>query len=201
MNIKWCVSTFFLIACITFGALQKQVVVPNQEIVLEFVDTKINKDDVENTIADIEKKLLRIGVSNILIQENKNGTLKIAYYSTLDVKNIKEVITSKSQNLSTKNKKNNKKENTSYTYNIAVYELAKNTDFSNSNKKTVLNTKYNSNRFTTNNTYAFFSQNSIEKVNFRFTIAYKASKKNPFAKDKSSYREPEVRAGPKNTVA
>lgn len=197
MNVKWYVSTLFLIVCISFGALQEQVLVPNQEIVLEFVDTKINQDNVENTIAEIKEKLLRIGVSNILIQENKNGTLKIAYYSSLDIESIKKAITSKRQYLSTKNKK---KENTSNTYYVAVYELAKNADFSNSNKKTALNTKYNSNRFTTNNTYAFLSQTCIEKVNFRFTIAYQANNRNPFAKDKSSHREPEVRAGPKNTA-
>lgn len=197
MNVKWYVITLFLIVCISFGALQEQVLVPNQEIVLEFVDTKINQDNVENTIAEIKEKLLRIGVSNILIQENKNGTLKIAYYSSLDTESIKKAITSKRQYLSTKNKK---KENTSNTYNVAVYELAKNADFSNSNKKTALNTKYNSNRFTTNNTYAFLSQTCIEKVNFRFTIAYQANNRNPFAKDKSSHREPEVRAGPKNTA-
>lgn len=196
MNFKWYVSTLFLVACISFGAFQEQGVVPNQEIVLEFVDTKINKDNLDNTIAEVKEKLLSVGVTNIVIQENENGTLKIAYYSTVDVKKIKEVLALTNQH--PLEKKQNNKENSSSDYSLDVYELAQETDISTSNKKTVLHTKYNSNRFTTNNTNAFLVQYQLEKANFLFKIAYKASKNIPFSKDNSSYKEPEVRAGPKN---
>jgi preprotein translocase subunit SecD len=129
MNIKWYISTLFLLACISFGAFQEQGFIPNQEIVLKFVDTKTNKNNIENTIADVKEKLENLGVTNILIQENENGTLKISYYSSVDVKNIKEVLTSDKKNLLGKNQKN--KEIPSSDYNIDIYELTKDTDASN----------------------------------------------------------------------
>ena len=76
MNAKWYISTLFLIFSL-FGAFQERVSIPNQEIVLEFVDTKINRQNIENTIANVRKKLRNIGASNITLRETKNGTLKI----------------------------------------------------------------------------------------------------------------------------
>lgn len=198
MNLKWYVSTFFLIVCISFGVFQEQgIIIPNQEIVLEFVDTKTTKNTIENTIADVKEKLLSIGISNISIQDNKNGTLKISYYSNVTIENIKEVLSEENQNLLSDHSNHQKENNSSSNYNIDVYELSQNKDVSNSDEKSVLNTKYSSNRFTTNNGNAFLEQTQLEKANFFFKIAYKVSKENPFTKDNSSYKEPEVRAGPK----
>jgi hypothetical protein len=67
MNAKWYISTLFLIL-IYFGEFHEQVSIPNQEIVLEFVDAKINQKNIKNTITDVKEKLLKIGVSNIKIQ-------------------------------------------------------------------------------------------------------------------------------------
>ena len=39
------------------------------------------------------------------------------------------------------------------------------------------------------------------KTDQLFKIAYKTNKNNPFTKDRTSYKEPEVRAGPKNYIS
>ena len=80
MKIKLYFGALFLML-IYFGTFQEQVSRTNQEIVLEFVDTKINKQEISSTITNIKERLLKVGVSNIKIQETQKGTLKISYYS------------------------------------------------------------------------------------------------------------------------
>ncbi|TMM32179.1 hypothetical protein FDT66_01570 [Polaribacter aestuariivivens] len=192
MNAKWYISTLLFIA-LCFGAFQEQVHEPNQEIILEFVDTSIHKKNVENTITEVKEKLLEIGVSNIVIQETKKGTLKICYYSTIDTKNIKSALTNANQ-LAVNHLPENDGKHIS-NYNIAVHNLTENIDVSNLGDKFVLEIKYQSDRFTIDN-FSGFSESIANKANKLFKIAYKVSKNNPFIKDYTSYQEPEVRAGP-----
>ena len=50
MKTKWYFGALFLLF-ISFGVFQEQVSIPNQEIILEFVDTNINKKNIEVTVA------------------------------------------------------------------------------------------------------------------------------------------------------
>ncbi|WP_299059693.1 hypothetical protein [uncultured Polaribacter sp.] len=197
MKLKWYISTLFLIG-ILFGAFQDQVVAPNQEIILNFVDAKINKKDIENTIADVKEKLLNAGVSNIQIKKTQNSTLKIAYYSTFDVENIKELLTQKSKLALNKNSSKKEKNKLSSNYNFDIHELTNKIDISNSDYKYVFEIKYNSDRFTTNNYSAFLKKLDFNKANQLFKTSFKIHKNSPFTKDRTSYKEPEVRAGPQN---
>ena len=197
MKAKWYISTLFLIF-ICFGAFQEQVSIPNQEIVLEFVDTKINKKNIENTIADVKEKLLKVGVSNITIKKAQNGTLKISYFSVVHIDNVKEVLVNENKLVLNKNSENKEKSKNTSNYNIDIYELTGETDISNLDNKFVFEIKYNSDRFTTDNYSAFVKKIAQFKTDQLFKTAYKAYKKSPFIKDRTSYKEPEVRAGPKN---
>ncbi len=194
MNAKWYISTLFLIFSL-FGAFQEQVSIPNQEIVLEFVDTTINKESIEITIADLKEKLLKVGVSNITIKETKNGVLKISYYSIVDVDKIK-VALEKEQEFILNKSSQNKEDNTSSNYNINIYKLTNETDISNTDDKFLFEIKCHSDRFTTNNSSAFLKNLEEEKSNQLFKTAYKSYKNHPFTKNKTSCKEPEVRAGP-----
>ncbi len=193
MSAKWYISTLLLIFAV-FGAFQEQVSIPNQEIMLEFVDAKINKQNIDNTIADVRKKLLNVGISNIIIKETKNGTLKISYFSVVEVDNIKEAIIKDNKFVFNKNSKNNSSSN----YNIAIYELTDEPDISNLDYKFIFEIKYHTDRFTTDTYFAFVKKIEQYKTDQLFKIAYKVNKNSPFTKDKTSYKEPEVRAGPKN---
>ena len=195
MKAKWYIGTLFLLFTL-FGAFQDQVSLPNQEIVLKFIDAKINKTEIKNTIADVKEKLLEVGVSNIKIKKTQNGTLKISYHSIVDIKNIKEALV-KENTLVLNQNSENKENNTPFSdYNIDVYELTNQTDISNHDDKFVFEIKYNSDRYTTNYNYAFLRSLEVHKANQLYKTAYKANKNNPFIKDRTSYKEPEVRAGP-----
>lgn len=198
MNFKWYVSTLFLTVAIVFGAFQEQVYTPNQEIVLEFNNTTLKKENIEHTINEIKDKLLSTGAENIIIKEDKNGSLKIAYFSTVNIENIKEVLSKKESNLLDKQSDKKEQQKHQIAYHFDIYELNENVDFSSSTNKSVLTTKHGSNRFSTDNHNAFFAQTTTEATDVLFEIKFKAPKNNPFIKDKSSYLEPEVRAGPTN---
>lgn len=195
MNKKWYIGTLFIIFSL-FGAFQDQVNLPNQEIVLEFVDTSINKKNIESAITTVKKKLLKVGVSDIVIKETKNGTLKISYYSLTHINDIKEILLKENQLIVNKSSNHKEENNTSYSYKIDVYELTNEADINSKNDKFVFEIKYNSERFTTNYTYAFVKSVKTETANQRFKTAYKTHKNTPFTKDKTSHKEPEVRAGP-----
>lgn len=194
MNAKWYISSLFLIL-IYLGGFHEQVSIPNQEIVLEFVDAKINQKNIKNTITDVKEKLLKIGVSNIKIQETKSGTLKISYYSIVHIDTIKKALAKEHQLVLNRQSKNNK--NTSSDYHIDIYQLTNESDISNSDTEFIFEIKQISNRFTTTYNDAFLRSLTTYKTNQLFKTAYKVNKKNPFTKDRTSHEEPEVRAGPR----
>lgn len=123
MNAKWYISTLFFLFTL-FGAFHEEVSTPNQEIILEFVDVESNKNAIDITIADIKEKLLNAGVSNININKAKNGSLKISYFSNVDVITIKKVL---QENILIvhQDSKNNQKEKFVFDYSLDVYELNK----------------------------------------------------------------------------
>ena len=194
MNAKWYISSLFLIL-IYLGGFHEQVSIPNQEIVLEFVDAKINQKNIKNTITDVKEKLLKIGVSNIKIQETKSGTLKISYYSIVHIDTIKKALAKEHQLVLNRQSKNNK--NTSSDYHIDIYQLTNESDISNSDTEFIFEIKQISNRFTTTYNDAFLRSLTTYKTDQLFKTAYKVNKKKPFTKDRTSHEEPEVRAGPR----
>lgn len=195
MQAKWYISTFFLLF-IYFSGPQELVSIQNQEIMLEFVDAKINKKNIEKTITAVKEKLLKLGVTNIIIKTNKKGTLKISYYSAVDIANIKEVLTKQHKLVLNQNSEDKENDNDSSNYSIDIYKLTGRTDNSNIHDQFVFEIKYNSDRFTTVNYLALAKNLEQHKTDQLYKTAYKVNKSNPFIKNRTSYKEPEVRAGP-----
>lgn len=198
MKAKWYISTLFLIFAL-LGAFHEQVSIPNQEIVLEFVNTKNNSNYIDHTIANVKEKLLNAGVSDISVKKAKNGTLKISYFSEVPVDNIREVLAKKNSLLLKKNSKNQQNKDVVYDYSLDVYDLNNPTDNSNLDYKYVLEIKHQLDRFTADNYFDNHSASLENKTNQLYKVAYKIAKNNPFSKDYTSNKEPEVRAGPKNS--
>lgn len=197
MRTKWYIGTLFLLF-ICFGAFHEEVTLPNQEIVLEFVDVKIDKKDIESTIADVKEKLLKIGVSNIKINETDSGTLKISYYSNFHIDKIKKKLTRKHTLVLNGDHDQKERDENSYKYNIDIHEITNKSDISNSDFHFVIELKYNLDKITNYNSFAFLKKADQNKENQLFKTTYKVHKTNPFIKDKTSYNEPEVRAGPRS---
>ena len=195
MRAKWYTCTLFLIIFIAFGALQEQTNQPNQEIALEFVDVKIDENNINSAIADIKEKLITAGVENISITQTQKGALKIKYYSLLETSEIKKLFVNE-WHVFSKNSSDNPLEIAS-TYHIDVYELTKNSDLSSTNNSFVLEFKLYSERSTPTNNLAFVKNTTNYKALHLFRTAYKAQKNSVFLKKHACYKEPEVRAGPK----
>lgn len=200
MKLKWYVSILLLVFTV-FGIVQENTTVPNQEIVLEFVDVKIAKKDIDYTISLVKQKLQNAGAKNIKVQETKNGVLRISYYSLENIDVIKEAL-SKTNSLAFNNHQKHREENypssdTSSNYNIDIYELDNHhTNLSNFDGKAVLEIKYDSQRSTNFQNYASLENVIIKKANKLFKTNYKFSKSLLIVKENTSNYKPEVRAGP-----
>lgn len=92
---KWYISGLVVILAF-WGISQNQTIKPNQEIVLRFSNTIVNTDNVHNTILEVKKQLSNIGAENITFSEGTDGHFIITYYSNLDVKIIKQVLSNQS---------------------------------------------------------------------------------------------------------
>ena len=200
MKLKWYVGILLLVFTV-FGIVQENTTVPNQEIVLEFVDVKIAKKDIDNTISFVKEKLQNAGAKNIEVHETKNGVLKISYYSLENIDAIKETL-SINNALALNNQPKHKDKNypsseKTSNYNIDVYELDNHhTELSNVDGNAVLEIKYDVQRYSTPQNYASLEKISTHKVNQLFKTAYRFNKSLLIIKDNTSNYKPEVRAGP-----
>lgn len=192
MHKKWYICTLFLIVAF-FGAFQEKNTLPNQEIVLEFVDTTIKQDKIALTIANVKEKLLSTGVQNITIQKTNTNTLVISYYSLVNIENIKAVF--KESELLANQTPLEKKQNNS-EYNVNIYELSSTKSTSKPNSNCIFEVKFNSERFITSHSSIVLRSSEIKTTNQFFKTKYKANKNKEFTQEQTSYTEPEVRAGP-----
>ena len=90
MKRKWFFSVFVL-TLVLLGYGRQQAYVPNQEIVMQFVDADVTCDVTQIATTLVKKQLETIGVSNIQVWETAAGRLKITYYSDVDVASIKRL--------------------------------------------------------------------------------------------------------------
>ncbi|WP_157578328.1 hypothetical protein [Polaribacter reichenbachii] len=199
MNPKWYFSA--LLVLFTFlGTFQENIPVPNQEIVLEFNNSKIDAKEIAYTIADLKNRLTTAGASNIQIKESTNGTLKIFYYSADHVSHIKDAL-SKKEKIAIKSSSNNTDENKAPSektsnFNFDVYELEKDSNTSNFDGNSILEIKYDSDRYTNTQNYA----SSIKILSIEANTVFKSKsrfyKRLFIVKNSTSHNIPEVRAGP-----
>ncbi|PKV49843.1 hypothetical protein ATE84_1881 [Aquimarina sp. MAR_2010_214] len=204
MKKKWYFG-ILISALATLVVIQQQTVVPNQEIVLEFVNSEITSLEAENAITIVKKQLQSIGVQYTRITKGlKDGKLKIAYYSDADVEYIKRIL-SEEQNVRLdhvfydQNEDDNPfpLEKKSKDYNFDVYEIQKSTDFdADFNGKYVLEVTHERDGYSGSNSYSFVKEIDADCINRLIKIAEKVNTNIAIAIDNTSHKIPEVRAGP-----
>ncbi len=185
--------------------VQQQTVVPNQEIVLEFINGEVTSLEAQKAIAIVKKQLQSIGVENARIsRELKNGTLKIAYYSDADVAFIKRILSEK-QNVALDHVFYDQNEDgnqfplnqNSKDYNLDVYEIQKSRDFgSDFNGISVLEVKQEQDGDYNPNVPSFITGVEANDINSLIKVAQKTHTNIAIAIDNTSHKIPEVRAGP-----
>ncbi|MBQ4822215.1 hypothetical protein [Aquimarina sp. MMG016] len=205
MKKKW----YFRILISALAALvviQQQTVVPNQEIVLEFVDVEVTSLEAQNAIAVVKRQLQSIGVKNTRISKGlKDGKLKITYYSEEDVDYIKGILSEEgnvelSHIFYDQNGENDsfpKKKEDSRDYNLDVYEIQKSTDFdADFNGKYVLEINIEQDGDSSYNLNSFVSGINVQNIDRLVKVAEKVNTNIAIAIDNTFHNIPEVRAGP-----
>lgn len=201
MKAKWYISTFIIVLAF-FGFNQEQELTPNQQIVLQFVDNHVRSNEKENTIAFVTKQLQSFGINDVKVEQHEQGIIKIAYYSNTDVASIKKVLSTNKNSGYVPYKKEiesekypfNKKEN---NFNLDIYEIHADNDVTSDLKgKYIFELKQEYDRFSNPNLYTYLPENIINYKNNIVKIAYKINKNVAITIDHSSYKIPEVRAGP-----
>lgn len=184
--------------------MQGQTVVPNQEIVLEFKDVTVSSQEAENAIKTVKKQLASIGVKNTRISsELHNGKLRISYYSDADIESIRQILAenhiSWNHILFDKNGPNNSEipfDKESSDYHVAVYKIQKSTDSDSDFRGIhVLELEQKQDR-ASGVSYSFVKEDANEAINRFIQLAQKVHSAIAIAIDNTSYKIPEVRAGP-----
>lgn len=185
------------------GRYLEQTTIPNQQIVIQFSDKDVAKEDAQNTIEIVKKQLLKIGIEYVKIVSNGDRQLKITYYSDSDVEQIQNLL---SEDESLKLAYNSGKEQTTnfpesksvndYELNISEIQDSNNGinwDFEGT-KVSEYNPKYDQSynpKINSSGEHVVTKQsNNIIKV------AVQANKAIVITIDNLSYKIPEVRAGP-----
>lgn len=176
-----------------FVVSQQQINVPNQEIVLHFSGNHVTASQTEQAITVIKNQLKSIGVENTQVFE-QNRTLKITYYSDIDVKSVKNTILEVDLvNLTDKQSDNPSKEN----YNFDVFEINKSTKSGvGFDGKYVVEVKQEytrSSQITV--TYSAVAENT-NQLHQGIQVAQKVNATISISIDKGTFNIPEVRAGP-----
>lgn len=199
MNVRRYISALIIILTL-LGFSQLQMSVPNQEIVMQFTDDEVSSDDAQNAIAIVKDHLQTVGVDNIHVIAVGDGSLKITYYSDIDVADIKDIL-SKEDNLklgytSIDNESSKlPSDEESNSYNFDVYEIQKPSDTEWDFEGTlILELKPDGDRFS--NPKVFTSVKEIKVKETIVKVAYKVHYNIAIAIDNTSYKIPEVRAGP-----
>lgn len=202
MRTKWYFSALIIVFTV-LGICQQKNTVPNQEILVEFVNDEVTPEDILNTIATVKKTLHIVGIDNIKVEEQNNGTLKITYYSNVNVAIIKKILSkggdSELEHIAYSEKGNSEipsSENLN-NYNLDVYEIQKSSgtglDF---DGKYVFEIKYEYDRFSNPNVYVPFGVIDTSAKDKVVKVAYRIRRNIAIAIDNTSHNIPEVRAGP-----
>ena len=130
MMARWCISVL-IFSLTLFGVVsQQQILVPNQEIVLQFEDVDLTSKQAENTVAIVKQQLQDLGAENIQVFSLENGKLKITYFSDSEVASIKETFSEESNltlhltsQIQDEDASRFPFEESNISYNLDVYEI------------------------------------------------------------------------------
>ncbi|MGK0174876.1 MAG: hypothetical protein ACI9AT_001258 [Ulvibacter sp.] len=204
MKQKWYLSTFVLIL-VLLGYSRHQAYVPNQEIVMQFVDADVTNEVTQNAMAIVKKQLQAIGIANIQVRETAPGRLKVTYYSDLDVASIKRMFSKEislelgyaslgpieggEQDKFPSNK-------SSDSYNLNVCEIQKSYDAESDFNGHILEITPENERLYNSIVDLSIDKNDVREKNRIEKVAYLIQRDIALAIDNSSGIIPEVRAGP-----
>lgn len=201
MKAKWYFSALIILLA-TLGMCREQIAVPNQEIVLEFIGNDVTSKEAQQAIGIVKKQLQSIGIESIEVSTSAEGKLKIKYYSTTDVQRIKDILLNDIElgyaaNGLNKNNTNVPSREPVKKYNVDVFEIQNgNKLLSDVGGKCSLELKQEYDRFSNPNVFSIIEVIAVNESEHLIKVAYKLNRTIAIAIDNTSYKIPEVRAGP-----
>lgn len=195
MRNKWYLYTF-IIALAILGISLEQNAVPNQEILIKFDTSQSSVHNTQDAIALVKSKLENVDVSNIKVEKLADGTLKLSYYSDLDVSEIQEIFseTSHSQAYTNTSDSYPTNGNTDH-FELDIYKIQDTSDFDGPTGH-IIEPKSETTRATSFDTYAAFNNQQLREENSNTHTTYTLYRYNAIALKNIQYRIPQVRAGP-----
>jgi len=203
MIARWCISVL-IFSLTLFGVVaQQHILVPNQEIVLQFEDVDLTSKQTENTVAIVKQQLQDIGAENIQVLSLENGTLKITYYSDTEVAIIKETFSEENNlviHLTTQTQDEDSSnfpfEESNISYNLDVYEIQNGHDSGWGFDGAIgLEFEPKSDRFLDPN-YPSIEHIGYQYEDYLIQVAYKTRREITIQISDPLHTIPEVRAGP-----
>lgn len=135
MNKSRYLSVFIGILAV-IGVSMVQFAAPNQEIIVQFSSSVVSSEEASDAVLMLKEQLQELGADNIHIQKRNDGTVKISYYSAIDVSSVKRSLATETHSAFGLIKDGNTSEipsgNASDTYQLSVYEIQKGDDFDSS---------------------------------------------------------------------
>ena len=197
MNMKWYFGALIVILTL-FGVSQENLIVPNQEIVLQFSGAEVSSSQAQLAISSVKKQLETIGVSKVDIREEANGRLVISYYSDTTVANVKDILSTTTLAIDYASS-----EDTSsnlpieQNFNLDVFEIIKSSDTGfGTTGKLIFELKQDYDRFSNPNVYVSLSTINSSEKNVEIAVAYKLNSTIAIAINIIPHKIPEGRAGP-----
>jgi|TARA_R110002012_G_scaffold321121_1_gene547479 hypothetical protein len=96
VNPRWYIA-FVVVALAFIGISVEQPVAHNQEIVVQFNAATNAPQEAEKAVAAVKTQLQRIGVHDVQITATFEGTLKITYFSNAEVSAVKALFSAHEQ--------------------------------------------------------------------------------------------------------
>ena len=197
MKNKWFISVF-IIALAIISISMEQRTAPNQEIIIKFSDTEANVSHTQQAITLVKKELSNLHADNIKVEQLTNGALKVTYYSTIDVTEIKNLLspTTSRTAYNLENKSSGTPEDTELAfYELDVYKIQDSKDMEGA-AGLIVESKSESTRSSPVKVYASLHKPSERIVTNQTYTAYNIHKRSDVAFINSCYNIPETRAGP-----
>lgn len=197
MKTKWYFGALIVILAL-FGVSQENLIIPNQEIVLQFSNAEVSSKEVQFAILNVKKQLETIGVSQVDIREEANGHLVISYYSEVAITSVKDILSIDTFAVDfVSNDNHNQELPSEQAYNIDVFEIAKNSDIGfGSTGKLIFELKQDYDRFSNPNFYGYSPDINSTENNIEILVGYKLNKTIAIAIKNIPHKIPESRAGP-----
>ncbi len=195
---RWYLLTL-LVSLTLLGLSQSEYTVPNQELVVQFSNAQISDEDADIAILDLKSQLVSIGAENIQVIEDRDGKLKISYFTAKDSEEIKSILSEEfevSYSKTNKNDSDHSKNQHSSDFYFDVVEIWETNDVNPISKGVVIDIKAESDRFYKPKHISGSQSAHSVQVNIMAEVEFSTYFVIALTIKQPEFKFPEVRAGP-----